>query len=210
MSQVTYRRVTFWGILLATSLISLGVLAVVQSPHNGNGRSLKTPPPTLLKPTAKAGDAAISDTLKLNSGSALNTPYGKATAAALPQAGEQIKWQVIGCGGGQGVSTNYILNGTVGQTAVGPGTSTNYKLNQGFWQNVSNSCCVGKRGNVNMSGIVDLADLSVLVNFLTGGGYVFPCYDAANVNGLGIVDLADLSVLVSYLTGGGYVLPSCP
>jgi len=70
-------------------------------------------------------------------------------------------------------------------------------------------CCVGVRGNVNYVGIVDLADLSALVSYLTGGGYTLPCPNEANVNGIGIVDLADLSALVSYLTGGGYVLPNC-
>lgn len=72
------------------------------------------------------------------------------------------------------------------------------------------SCCTGVTGNVNMSGIVDLADLSALVSYLTGGSYTLPCADEANVNRSGIVDLADLSALVSYLTGGGYVLPACP
>jgi bacillolysin len=72
------------------------------------------------------------------------------------------------------------------------------------------SCCVGLRGNVNQLGAVDLADLSAMVSYLTGGGYVLPCVDAANVNGLASVDLADLSALVSYLTGGGYSLPACP
>jgi len=71
-------------------------------------------------------------------------------------------------------------------------------------------CCVGVRGNVNYKGIVDLADLSTLVGYLTGSGYILSCPNEANVNGLGIVDLADLSALVSYLTGGGYVLPTCP
>ncbi|PWB73827.1 hypothetical protein C3F09_04750 [candidate division GN15 bacterium] len=71
------------------------------------------------------------------------------------------------------------------------------------------SCCVGTTGNVNMSGIVDLADLSALVSYLTGGGFVLPCAAEANVNNSGIVDLADLSALVSYLTGGGYILPLC-
>ena len=71
------------------------------------------------------------------------------------------------------------------------------------------SCCTGPAGNVNMTGVIDLADLSALVSYLTGGGYVLPCADAANVNGFGIVDLGDLSALVSFLTGGGYVLPSC-
>jgi hypothetical protein len=75
---------------------------------------------------------------------------------------------------------------------------------------VATSCCVGTTGNVNMVGIVDLADLSALVSYLTGGGYVLTCIPEANVNNVGIVDLADLSALVSYLTGGGYVLPTCP
>jgi hypothetical protein len=72
------------------------------------------------------------------------------------------------------------------------------------------SCCSGVTGNVNMTGIVDLSDLSALVSYLTGGGYVLPCPAEANVNNAGIVDLSDLSALVSYLTGGGYVLPNCP
>ncbi len=70
-------------------------------------------------------------------------------------------------------------------------------------------CCVEVTGNVNYTGIVDLSDLSALVSYLTGGGYVLPCPEEANVNATGIVDLGDLSALVSYLTGGGYVLPSC-
>ncbi len=70
-------------------------------------------------------------------------------------------------------------------------------------------CCVSVRGNVNYTSIVDLADLSALVSYLTGGGYHLPCPNEANVNGGGIVYLDDLSALVSYLTGGGYVLPQC-
>ena len=74
---------------------------------------------------------------------------------------------------------------------------------------IGTGCCVHVHGNVNMTGIVDLADLSALVSYLTGGGYVLPCESEANVNASGIVDLSDLSSLVSYLTGGGYVLPNC-
>ncbi|MFZ1684553.1 MAG: FG-GAP-like repeat-containing protein [Candidatus Zixiibacteriota bacterium] len=75
---------------------------------------------------------------------------------------------------------------------------------------IGGPCCTGTTGNVNGSGGVDLADLSALVSFLTGGGFVSPCASEANVNAMGGVDLADLSALVAYLTGGGYVLPSCP
>jgi hypothetical protein len=71
-------------------------------------------------------------------------------------------------------------------------------------------CCVGTTGNVNQSGIVDLTDLSALVNYLNAGGYELPCAEAANVNGTGIIDIGDLSAIVNYLSGGGYVFPSCP
>ncbi|MFZ1683319.1 MAG: M64 family metallopeptidase [Candidatus Zixiibacteriota bacterium] len=71
-------------------------------------------------------------------------------------------------------------------------------------------CCIGTRGNVDGSGIVDLSDLSVLVIYLTGGGYTLPCVNEANLDGAGTVDLSDLSALVSFLTGGGYVFPPCP
>jgi hypothetical protein len=70
-------------------------------------------------------------------------------------------------------------------------------------------CCQGVTGNVNTTGIVDLADLSSLVSYLTGGGYVIGCKVEGNINGAGIIDLADLSALVSFLTGGGYIFPAC-
>ena len=70
-------------------------------------------------------------------------------------------------------------------------------------------CCEGTTGNVNLLGIVDLADLSALVIFLTGGGYQPACYAEANVDGAGSVDLTDLTRLVSYLTGGGATLAAC-
>ena len=72
------------------------------------------------------------------------------------------------------------------------------------------NCCAGTTGNVNMMGIVDLSDLSAMVNYLTGGGYALLCPNEANINGVGTIDLSDLTALVSYLTGGGYVLPNCP
>jgi len=64
---------------------------------------------------------------------------------------------------------------------------------------VAPECCDGTTRQCQYAGIVDLVDLSALVNYLTGGGYVLPCPGEANVNHTGIIDLVDLSALVSYL-----------
>jgi hypothetical protein len=62
-------------------------------------------------------------------------------------------------------------------------------------------------GDVNFSqDVVNLPDLSALVSYLSGGGYVLPLPKLADVNNDCFVDLTDLSILVSYLTGGGATL----
>jgi hypothetical protein len=73
-------------------------------------------------------------------------------------------------------------------------------------------CCYIRRGNLNgdPSNMVDSADLAYLVSYLTGGGVVLSCADAANVNGSGITDSADLAYLVAYLTAGGELPAVCP
>jgi len=185
--------------LVCATVIVLFALSALATDRTGSEKitpSANTTPAVQSAPTEKTGD---------------NVSPTQPTSVAVPTAGEQIKWQVISGGGNRGTSASYILSGTVGQTAVGLGTSASYKINQGFWQNFAPAgCCTGTTGNVNMTGIVDLSDLSALVSYLTGGGYVLPCVPEANVNNAGIVDLSDLSALVSYLTGGGYVLPNCP
>lgn len=71
-------------------------------------------------------------------------------------------------------------------------------------------CCVGVTGNVNMTGIVDLSDLSNLISYLVSVGIVLPCPAEADLNNSGFIDLTDLSTLISYLVSVGVVLPPCP
>jgi hypothetical protein len=186
---------------LLTVVLGLSALPMTASPADRTATSSDATKPKTASVTVQPTVVAPA---------AKPTSTHASTAVLNPRSGEQIKWQVVSGGGGASSSTNYKASTTIGQTAAGPVSSTNYKVNQGFWQNFVTSCCVGVTGNVNAAGIVDLADLSALVSYLTGGGYVLPCVPEANVNNSGIVDLADLSALVSYLTGGGYVLPSCP
>jgi PKD repeat protein len=59
-----------------------------------------------------------------------------------------------------------------------------------------------KRGDVTGNNFIDLADLSTLVSYLTGGGATVPTVQSGDWNASLLIDLADLSSMVSYLTTG--------
>jgi hypothetical protein len=135
------------------------------------------------------------------------------TSLTEPATGEQIKWQVISSGGTKGSSTNFQLSGTVGQTAVGYGSSTNFGLRHGFWQQFGPTTCCnhdGIRGDVNMSGTINVADATYLVAYLKGLGPAPPCDEEGDVNGSGTINVADVTYLVAYLKGLGSAPPACP
>lgn len=73
-------------------------------------------------------------------------------------------------------------------------------------------CCgtVTATGNINATGIIDLADLSLLIAYMTVGRVILPCPDAANIDGSGIIDLTDMSMLIAYLTVGASTGWMCP
>ena len=134
------------------------------------------------------------------------------TSAAKPMTGEQINWQVISSGGGHTTSTNYSVDATVGQTAVGEVSSTSYKINQGFWQTFGPpACCHGTTGNVDGSrdGVVDISDVFAMVDYLSSSIPLSNCAAANDVNKDGTIDISDLFALIDYLTGAA-PLPACP
>ncbi len=67
------------------------------------------------------------------------------------------------------------------------------------------SGCIGDRGNVDgdPNDMVDISDLTYLVDYLFGGGEAPPYPEEADINGDGNVDISDLTYLVDYLFGGG-------
>jgi len=73
---------------------------------------------------------------------------------------------------------------------------------------VTGGCCV-KRGDANHDGIIDIADLTYLVNFMFKGGPPPPCQSEIDMNNDGVVDIADLTYLVTYMFKGGPAPAPC-
>jgi hypothetical protein len=145
-----------------------------------------------------------------------STQSGKAD----PTAGEEINWQLISSGGTHGSSTNFMLLGTVGQTATGYGSSTNFGLSHGFWQEHGTSDCCGiytsgYTGNCNCDtyGKRNLADITKLIDRV----YVTPdvplcCEPNGNTNGdpAGTLNLADITGLIDYVYVSHAQTAPCP
>ena len=136
-----------------------------------------------------------------------------ATGLTDSKAGEEINWQVISSGGSLGSSTNFILNGTVGQTAVGVGSSASYGLSHGYWQTLESSGCCTLRGDVAepKDDMVLVNDIVWLVDFLFKGGTAPACLDegdcAIPLDGSILVN--DIVWLVDFLFKGGAAPPAC-
>ena len=123
-----------------------------------------------------------------------------ATNAASPQSGEKIDWDVISSGGGPMISTNYQLDGTLGQTAAGEATSPNYALNSGFWQNFSGPYLCG---DADGDGAVNLGDGVFVVTYIFGGGPAPDPLQRFDTDCSGTVNIGDIVYLVQYIFASG-------
>ena len=176
----------------------------------GTATVTKDKPKSKAQPTTKETKAEVSSSTQAIL-DALADQQSSGSARVIRMTGEQINWQVISSGGGSGSSTNYVLTGTVGQTAVGAGTSANYGILHGFQQNFAGSggCCqLG--GDVDHSGGIDVSDLGYTVDYLFRGGPIAPCAEEGDVDGSGGIDVSDLGYIVDYLFRGGPPPPPCP
>lgn len=127
---------------------------------------------------------------------------------ARPQAGEQIKWQVISGGGTRGASASYVLEGTIGQTAIGPGVSTTYHLYQGFWQDFGEASCCNLPGDANNDGKVNVGDAVYIINYVFRGGPAPLCLQEGDANGDGKINVGDAVYIINYVFRSGPV-PIC-
>ncbi|SYZ72152.1 exported hypothetical protein [Candidatus Zixiibacteriota bacterium] len=70
------------------------------------------------------------------------------------------------------------------------------------------SCCV-MPGDVNNNGVINILDVSALINFLYKSGPTPPCPAQADVNGNGATNILDVSALINFLYKSGPA-PQCP
>ena len=96
-----------------------------------------------------------------------------AVGVALAQTSNSfdVRWNVLGGGGGGLGSESFAADGTVGQVAVGASASTNFRLDAGFWPGVAAAAPVGGEtptptatpaatifGDVDCDGDIDAVD----------------------------------------------------
>ena len=83
---------------------------------------------------------------------------------------------------------------------------------------VGDACddCCHIRGDINHNGsaIIDIVDLTLLVNYMFKEGTQPPCLDECDINGSSeeplVIDIADLVYLVNYMFKGGSGPVPCP
>ncbi len=135
-------------------------------------------------------------------------------AEDTPKAGEEINWQVISGGGLQGgTSTNFIMSGTVAQTATGSGSSPNFVLNHGYWVDFGGSGgpCDCDPGNANGDVTTNIFDITYLISYLYKSGpaptpYAL-CSGDPNCDCTG--NIFDITYLISFLYKGGPAPCNC-
>jgi hypothetical protein len=69
--------------------------------------------------------------------------------------------------------------------------------------------CCAKAGDANHSNVVNIQDITFLINYLYKGGAIPPCLHEGDANGSGIINIQDITYLINYLYKGGSA-PLCP
>lgn len=138
------------------------------------------------------------------------------TSSNIAWAGDTtIVWQVLSGGGTNASNDDYVLKGTLRQTAIRHSTDTSYINRAGFWYYAFSlgPCCIGIRGNCNgdVNEQVNILDQQFLVNRIFRGGPLPSCCVEGDVNGDGTcANIVDLNYMNQYIFSGGPPPPACP
>lgn len=128
---------------------------------------------------------------------------GAAQAQGLSSANYRIPAYVINSGGGAMSSANYTLVASIGEPVVGDGASANYKGSWGFLASLL--ATIGIRGDVNRDGVVNAADVAMLLQ--VSGGLLsstdatvdFANGDVNTTTGDGKINILDATKVLRYI-----------
>jgi len=143
-------------------------------------------------------------------------------AEEFSSANFKIKDPIISIGGGLATSTNFLLQGSIGQPAPGTSTAASFEVRAGFLffpAPVAPAVpsptppiiarlpgitflriipllprCI-RIGDLNCDGKINLADLSIFLYFLNQPRQIASRYD---INEDGVLDLKDISIMFYY------------
>ncbi len=81
----------------------------------------------------------------------------------------------------------------------------------GFKPGVINvgGCCLGVRGDFDMSGGIDISDLVTMTAFMFSGGAGPTCFEEADIDASGGIDISDIVLLVAFMFSGGAAPSPC-
>ncbi len=167
-----------------------------------SGQSTETS--TVVKPSPSPTSSSTS-TSHL-SDVALDAPLSQLTSAAS----YEIPWSSINGGGTPSSSTNYSVNASVGQSAIGFATSTNYQAGIGYWygaEATGGGCSCPFQCDFNEDTVLDAVDLNAEISalFFNGPNPQDPGCPAtrADFNNDGFPDATDLNLLIEHLFFNG-------
>lgn len=141
------------------------------------------------------------------------------TSVAIAQD-YSIDRYVIASGGGHSESSNYQIDGTIGQSIVGVSSSENYIVKAGFWVGIGGPPpCDYVPGDANGDGNVMGNDVTYSVRYFKGLGAPPPdscpynggwLYSGGDANGNCVYAGSDVTFLVGYFKGYNPEILYCP
>jgi hypothetical protein len=148
---------------------------------------------------AQSGKGDIPDTLD---NTVISDPQSSQQSARLSAAGEQIKRQIIACGGTDGGSAGFHLAGTAGQAAAERSSSESFRVSSGFWRDHGGSCC-NVAGDANDDGLVNVGDAVFLITYIFRGGAEPVCMKEGDANNDCQVNVGDAVYIINYVFKSG-------
>jgi len=192
--------------IVGVALLSLSLVAAAPSKKS----STDTPSPAATQPKAETAPVPSAQTQPRETSSPRELNQAPADPSVTPTGSSavyQIPWQSINGGGAPSASTNYQVNASVGQSAIGYSTSASYQHGAGYWYgaNVA-SCACPFQADLDGNTFIDAVDLALVIDivFFGAADITDPTCPAsrADFDFNGFADAVDLALLIDHVFFG--------